>query len=82
MNHKQQFSLLQLLAVMTAIAFAIGIPVAFMSNSDVVVVAQLLLCLSVIGAAVGKAFGRMGVGAIIGACLWELGLLVALILRG
>ena len=82
MTRKRQFSLLQLLAVTTAIAFAIGIPVAFISNSDVVVMAQLLVCLSVIGAAIGRTFGQMGVGAIIGACLWELGLLVALILRG
>jgi hypothetical protein len=82
MRSSRQFSLRQLLAAMTAVAFAIGLPITFVSSSSVVVIMQLLVCLPVIGAALGSTCGRLREGAILGACVWEAGLVFALILLG
>jgi hypothetical protein len=80
--NERQFSLRQLLAAMTAVAFAVGLPITFVSSSGVVVMAQLLVCLPVIGAALGSTCGRLREGAIFGACVWEAVLVLALNLLG
>ncbi len=67
---------------MTVVAFVVGLPITFVSSSSVVVMVQLLVCLPLIGAAIGSTFDRLREGAILGACVWEAGLVFALILLG